>query len=73
MQQSPSFTHVFHLVRELRRAAIENQNAAAEQDEGSFHLCLGAALANDAADALEALIAQRAGNDAGHPARRSVR
>lgn len=73
MQHSPSFTHVFHLVRELRRAAIENQNEAAVRDEGSFHLCLGAALANDAADALEALIAERAGNDVGRPEKRAAR
>lgn len=64
MTQTPSFAHVFHLISELRRAAIENQAAAAERDEGSFHLCLGAALANDAANALEALAPHCAANDA---------
>ena len=63
MQPRPSYTHIFYLTRELRQAAIDNQSAAMERDAGGYGLCLGAALANDAADALEALLAERPAND----------
>ncbi|WP_185983178.1 hypothetical protein [Aureimonas mangrovi] len=51
--------HLTFLIRELRLAAIENQREALDRDDGGYPLCLGAALANDAADALQALVEER--------------
>ena len=61
MQRTPSNEHLTYLIEELRQAATSNlarTNDAA--DEAILGLCLGAALANDAADALEAILFERA-------------
>jgi hypothetical protein len=59
MLTTPSYTHFFHLILELRQAAIDNVAEADSRDDGGLPLCLGAALANDAADALQSLLAER--------------
>lgn len=44
------------MIQRLREAADENMQKAEGEEEGNvWGLCLGAALANDAADLLEAL------------------
>ncbi|NDV88489.1 hypothetical protein GTW51_17445 [Aurantimonas aggregata] len=48
------------MIRRLREAAEENlQRAEGEAEENVWGLCLGAALANDAADLFEALLEKR--------------
>ncbi len=59
MSIRPSYTHVFNLIIELRQAALDNGEAALAREDGGWGLCLGSALANDAADALEAMLAER--------------
>ena len=59
MTAYPTYSHVFELILQLRQAAIENGEAALRRDDGGFGLCLGAALANDAADAVAGLVAER--------------
>jgi hypothetical protein len=56
------YVHVVHLVTELRRAAQDNQVNALAAEDGDIDLCLKAALMNDAADALESLLGERAAN-----------
>ena len=56
------YVHVVHLVLELRRAADDNQSQAMADEHGDLDLCLRAALMNDAADALESLLAERTAN-----------
>lgn len=60
MPRGPSDIQVRHLVSQLRQAAILYQAMALERDDGCWELCVGAALANDAAEALEALQTERA-------------
>lgn len=55
--------HVEYLVSELRLLALAQLAAASTADNHVFELCEAAALANDAADALERLAAERPAND----------
>jgi dienelactone hydrolase len=68
----PSRLHLTHLIDQLRSAAAENAEIAMADDTGGLGYCLGAALANDAADAIEALLQASVANDptgrAGSPA-----
>jgi len=64
MRVPTSYIHVRHLIGQLRSAALENDAAAMEHEHG-LGLCLGAALANDAADALEEFLRSSFANDLG--------
>jgi len=57
MRAPTSPDHVSRLIERLRAAADGNIAAADAHEHGGLGLCLGAALANDAADALQALLA----------------
>lgn len=72
MTTRPSYSHVFHLILELRQAALENAEEALAREDGGWGLCLGAALASDAADALEAMLAERGGTGPGAKGQPSV-
>lgn len=62
MQDRLSYTHVLHLVSALRQTSVEGQERAADYDDDGLYLCLAAGLMTDAADALEALLAERTAN-----------
>lgn len=73
--------HLLHLVRLLRVAATEDMRADDTMVRDDVHCptrCLDAALANDAADALEALLRCTVANDhwdrgkSGHPVTRDT-
>jgi hypothetical protein len=74
MQDRLTYTHILHLVSALRQISVEGQERAADYDDDGLYLCLAAGLMTDAADALEALLAERTAND-GHvtPPRRDAR
>jgi hypothetical protein len=59
----PSPLYVNQLIGLLRTTAEENVATAMADDDGGLGYCLGAALANDAADALEALLLASVAND----------
>jgi hypothetical protein len=66
MRRQPSPMHVLHLVRLLRVAATGDMRAndtMVRDDFDCLTRCLDAALANDAADALEALLRGTVAND----------
>lgn len=66
MHRQPSPMHVLHLVRLLRVAATEDIRAddtMVRDEVDCLARCLDAALANDAADALEALLRGTVAND----------
>lgn len=65
----PSRLHVTHLIAQLRTAAADNMDTALDDADGGLAYCLGAALANDAADALEALLQASVANDDNTPRR----
>lgn len=59
----PPFQHLYHLVGELRASARSAMAQAMLSETGDIGTGLDAALANDAADAIETLMARFWAND----------
>ena len=63
MTPRPPYVHLVHLMAELRRAAGEATTSPTVYDDGGLALGLDPNLLNEAAEALEALMADRTAND----------